>query len=177
MHRARVPAPLLASVLAAVLLASCVGGASVCRELPLTPEAERALEAAGAQVEFPLARPCAYLSRLEVRRVVVDYLPGDTPQPRVTFVVERRGSRAFLLSETRAVVPFSQIPQGTSRFRVSDGDVVADGFIGPSGSGEEIAYLRWRVAGVTHELAATVQPWQGQREIARVAEALMERAR
>ncbi len=177
MGRAAVSRRSCAFALAAVLIASCGGGASVCRELPLVPEAERALGSASARVEFQLLRPCAYVSRLEVRQVLVDELPGETTAPRVTFVVERQGSRAFLLSETRALLPFTRIPQSTAPFRVSSGDIVAEGFIGASGSDQEIAYLRWRVAGVTHELAATVQPWQDRDEIARVARALMERAR
>ena len=103
-------------------------------------------------------------------------LPADPPLPRINFIVERRGERAFILSQTRALLPFTQIPQGTHRLRVAAGDAVADGFAGPSGSGPEIAYLRWRTAGVTFELAADLHPWQTERDLQAVAAALMERA-
>lgn len=162
-------------ILALVLITSCAGDPSTCRELPFTPKAEHSLGLARDSVKFTLVPPCAHLSRLEVSLVIIDQLPGNTVEPRVTFVVERQGQRAFLLSETRALVSFTQIPQGTSPLRITSGDVVADGFIGASGSNIEIAYLRWRVSGVTHELAATVHDWQGHEEIVRLATALMER--
>ena len=82
-------------------------------------------------------------------------VPSGAPQPRVSFVAERRGERGFILSATPAEVPFSAIPQGTHRLVAGADAVTAAGFAGPSGSGEEIAYLRWRIDGISYELAAT----------------------
>jgi hypothetical protein len=94
----------------------------------------------------------------------------------VSFVVTRDGDDVFILSETRAAQPFSAIPQGTHRLQAMALGVVATGFAGPSGSGTEIVYLRWRVEGVTFELAGTLSPWLRERDVQTIAEALIAQA-
>jgi hypothetical protein len=106
--------------------------------------------------------------------VLIDTLPGSPPQQRLNFVVKHGGREAFVLSQTRAAIPFSAIPQGSRRIRVTAGRGVADGFAGPSGSGADILYLRWRLDGVTHELAATLASWLTESEVRAIAAALME---
>jgi hypothetical protein len=103
-------------------------------------------------------------------------MPGDDAQPRVTFIVKRGGDVAFTLSETRARMPFTAIPQGTRRVTVEREDVLAEGFTGPSGSGSEISYLRWRIGEVTYELSATLEHWQTLADVQFVAGAMIERA-
>ena len=70
-------------------------------------------------------------------------------------------------------MPFSAIPQGTHRLRAAGAGVTASGFAGPSGSGVDLAYLRWRTSGVTFELAATLHPWLTERDVRAIAEALI----
>jgi len=49
----------------------------------------------------------------------------------------------------------------------------AEGFVGPSGTGVEFAYLRWRRGGVTAELAATLRGRLTLGELERIAAALV----
>ncbi len=161
---------MLASVL---LAAACAGEPAACETLSLAPSVASELAEAGATLDFEPIAPCTYRSGFTVRRVFTDMLPGEPPQPRLNFAVERGGEDAFLLSQTRALVPFSAIPQGTHRLRASAAGVTASGFAGPSGSGVDLAYLRWRMSGVTFELAATLRPWLAERDVQAIAEALI----
>ena len=121
--------------------------------------------------------PWACDSRLLVTAVFEDAIPEQGALlPRVNFVVGRSGERAFIFSQTRALLPFSQIPQSTHRLRASAAGVSADGFAGPAGTGEDIAYLRWRSGGVTFELSATLRPWLSESDVRTLAEGLMGRA-
>jgi len=133
------------------------------------------MPAASARLDFPPQRPCAFDVALSVSSVFVDMLPGSPPQPRINFVVTRDSEGAFVLSQTRAPALFSAIPQGSRRIRVNAGRGVADGFIGPSGSGVEIAYLRWRLDDVTYELDATLRSWLTEEDVRAIAAALMVR--
>jgi hypothetical protein len=133
------------------------------------------MPAASTRLDFSPQRPCAFDVALSVTSVFVDTLPGSPPQPRINFVVTRGGEAAFVLSETRALVPFSAIPQGSRRIRVAAGRGVADGFAGPSGSGTDIAYLRWRLDDVTYELDATLRSWLTEADVRALAAGLMER--
>ena len=165
----------VATLYVALLGAACAGELARCSDVPLAPSAERELAEAAATLDFEPRVPCTYRSGFSVRRVFADVLPGDPPQPRLNFSVERGRDRAFILSETRALLPFSAIPQGTHWLQASADGVTAAGFAGPSGSGEDLAYLRWRVDGVTFELAATLYPWLTEQDVQAIAEALMMR--
>jgi hypothetical protein len=88
-------------------------------------------------------------------------------------MVTRDRQRAFLFSQTTARLPFTQIPQGTHRLSVLGAGIVADGFAGPAGTGDEIAYLRWRRDDVTFELSATLRPWLTEQDIRRLAETMI----
>lgn len=142
----------------------------------MTQAAQGQLAAAREQIDFAILEPCAFGARLRVERVLIDMLPGEPVQPRVTFIVESNGERAFIFSETRAMLSFSAIPQGTQRLTVQRADVSARGFAGPSGNGGEISYLRWRVGGVTFELFAALQSWQTLRDVELLAGVLIERS-
>ena len=102
-------------------------------------------------------------------------LPGDRPEPRISFTVARGDEHAYTLSQTRAELPFRAIPQGTHHLEAHAGGQVATGFAGPGGSGVDLAYLRWRRLGVTYELAATLRPWLDEEDVQALAVALMER--
>lgn len=160
----------------ALVTAGCSGTPATCSAIPLAADAERELANVAADLDFEPLPPCAFRSSFTVRRVFVDTLPGDPPEVRVSFVVTRAGDDVFILSETRAAQPFSAIPQGTHRVRAMALGVGATGFAGPSGSGAEIVYLRWRVAGVTFELAGTLSPWLTERDVQAIAEALIAQA-
>jgi hypothetical protein len=163
------------SLVLAVVLAACTSQ-SVCSEVPLSAEAARALDDPDRRSEFPLTRPCAFGSRFEVTRVSEDVIPErGVRYPRVSFSVARAETHAFVLSQTEATLPFRAIPQGSHRLRASTEGVLAEGFAGPAGTGDDIAYLRWRRGGVTFELAATLRPWLTEGDVQRIAEALMRR--
>jgi hypothetical protein len=162
-------------VTAAVLLFSCSDGVpQACETLSFAPEAEAELTSAHGQLDFVPQRPCAHTSAFTVTSVFVDTLPGAAPQPRVSFEVTRDAQPAFVLSQTRAPLPFSAVPQGSKRLRVAAGRGVAEGFVGPSGTGKDIMYLRWRLDDVTHELGATLGRSLTESEVRAIAAALME---
>ncbi len=158
-----------------LLVAACAGGRSR-GEISLSPAAATSVAEIRGTAGFPLVAPWACDSRLLVTAVFQDAIPEEGALlPRVNFVVDRDGERGFILSQTRALLPFSQIPQSTHRLRASAGGVSADGFAGPAGTGEDIAYLRWRSGGVTFELSATLRPWLSESDVRTLAEGLMGR--
>ena len=165
-----------APALALAILASSCAGSPTCSAVPVTQAAQSQLAAAREQIDFALIEPCTFGARLRVERVFVDTLPGEPVEPRVTFIVESNGERAFIFSETRAMLPFSAIPQGTQRLTVRRAGVTARGFAGPSGDGGEISYQRWRIGGVTFELFAALESWQTLRDVELLAAALIERS-
>jgi hypothetical protein len=78
-----------------------------------------------------------------------------------------------MLSQTRAGLRFSAIPQGTHRIQFATDGVIAEGFAGPTGTGVETAYLRWRTAEVTYELTATLGTWLSEADLRSIAAALI----
>jgi hypothetical protein len=174
--------PLLRLVAALALVAGgCAGAPARCRELPLAAAAVAQEQEASSRVDFALQRPCAHAPGLEVWSVVVDALPaaqaGGAPELRATYLVAGRGGGAgggsLALSRTRAELPFRAIPQGSRHLRVAGLAASAEGFVGPSGSGGDYAYLRWRHAGLTSELSASLGGRVTLRELEQVAAALL----
>lgn len=164
------------STLVWMLVVACVGVRS-CGEILLSSAAATSVAEIRGTAGFPLVAPWACDSRLMVAAVFEDAIPEEgSTLPRVNFVVERDGERAFIFSQTRALLPFSQIPQSTHRLRASATGLSADGFAGPAGTGEDIAYLRWRSGGVTFELSATLRPWLSESDVRTLAEGLMGRS-
>lgn len=157
-----------------MLLACSAASPAVCSPLRLTASAEAALADAAASLGVAPQRPCAFRDAFEVAAVVTDTLPGTPPSSRVTFIVTRREERAFTFSATRAVVLFSAIPQGTHRLRIAAGRTVAEGFAGPSGTGMDSAYLRWRTDDITYELAATLHSWLTEADVRAIATAMLQ---
>lgn len=155
---------------------ACSGSSSTCVEVPLTREARATFAVKSTRVDFTPLPPCAAGRGFAVASVFVDVLPGSPPGQRISFIVERNGEPSYVLSETRAAVTSTQIPQGTRRLRVTSNSVVADGFIGKSEGGGEMAYLRWRTGGVTYELDATLGRALDEAEVRQIAAALMRRA-
>ena len=163
----------LAACLAAALLAACASEAT-CSEVPLSPESANALDKLERQVDFALRRPCSFESGLEVTGVSADVIPDmGVRHSRINFTVQRAGSHAFTLSQTRALVSFRAIPLGSHWLRAQVGDLTAEGFAGPTGAGVELAYLRWRRDGVTFELLATLRLRLTEEDVQDLAEALM----
>jgi hypothetical protein len=95
----------------------------------------------------------------------------------VTREGQQAGQQAFVLSQTHAPVRFTAIPQGSQPLRVVAGQAIAEGFRGPSGSGSEIAYLRWRRDDVTYEIDAVLTSWLTEGDLRAIAAALMEEQR
>lgn len=165
-----------ACALAAAAIACAASAPGGCRDAPLSADAAAALPAIERRAPFPLTRPCALAPGFEVASVFGDTLPeGGARHPRFHFLVRRGEERAYTLSQTGAAAPFRDIPLGSRRLRAAAGGLVASGFAGPAGTGGEIAYLRWRRDGVTHELAAALRPWLTERDVRAIAAALMRR--
>ena len=154
---------------------ACSGSTAACVDVVLTPEARAALHVESGQIDFVPVLPCGTGRGFIVSVVVSDVLSGAPPLRRLSFVVERNGERSYILSETRAAVTSTQIPQGTRRLSVSVGAVSAEGFTGSSGSGGEMAYLRWRTDGVTYELDASLGRALDEADVRQIARALMLR--
>lgn len=170
--------PCTSTVIAALALAgiACSSTSPTCAEIPLTSGARTTLAVESGRVDFVPMLPCGIGRGFSVASVFVDALPGTPPGHRISFMVERNGQPAYVLSETRTTVTSTQIPQSTHRFSVSAGPVVADGFTGVSEGGGEIAYLRWRTRGVTYELDATLGRALDGAQVRQIAGALMRRS-
>lgn len=174
-HRiARVRPWSIIAALTAVGMA-CSTGAKTCVDVILTPEVSQAVVAESGRLDFDPVLPCGAGRGFIVSSVAIDALPGAPSERRISFIVERNGERAYVLSETRVPIVSTQIPQGTRRLKVSAGPVVAEGFVGASGSGGEMAYLRWRTDGVTYELDATLGRAVDEADVREIATALMLR--
>jgi hypothetical protein len=161
-------------VLVGVVVVAC-GGSAVCRDLGFSATAQRDFAELSRTTPSHWTPPCAFDSALEITGVFVDMLPGAQAQPRMSFVVTRSGTPAFIFSQTTAEIPFSAIPQGTHRLRVQAGSILAEGFAGPSGTGSDTAYLRWRDESFTFELSAVLSAWQRESNIVSLARGLMKR--
>ena len=168
---------LLSATLAAWILVAVLAACSPrpeCAEVSLSAAAAAQLDVIELGSSFAVVRPCAYEPDFEVGRVFEDVLPEQgVHYPRVNFSVHRGGTHAFVLSQTEATVPFRAIPLGSHWLRVEEGGRLAEGFAGPAGTGDDIAYLRWRRDGVTFELAATLLPWLTERDVQDLAAGLM----
>lgn len=163
--------------LAAVsLVAVACAGARTCGPIPLSPDAATAMPEMRDGTGLPLVAPWTCDSRLRVDRVFEDAIPEQGElKPRVNFMVSRDGEQAFIFSRTPALLPFTRIPQSAHRLQASAAGITADGFAGPAGTGQEIAYLRWRRDEVTFELSATLRPWLTEQDVRMLAETLISR--
>jgi hypothetical protein len=165
----------LGSLLAAALLVACSSQSSTCDELPLSPETSEQLTTASTAVDFAPQLPCAYRDDLEVAGVF-DNRVGSAP--RINFLVERRDERVYIFSQTQGEVPFLAIPRSTRNIAITTitpaGETItASGFAGPTEGGDDVAYLRWRIDGVTHELATILTPWFDEQDTLNTAAALI----
>lgn len=160
-----------------LVVGACSSGPAPCIDAAPTREARAALDSLAARIDFVPVLPCGFGEGLVVATVVIDALPGATPQLRVSFIVKHStGGRAYVFSQTRALITSSQIPQSTHRVRVSSGATTAEGFSGATGSGGESTYLRWRINEVTYELDATLGRLLTEAEVRDIAAALMARS-
>jgi hypothetical protein len=166
------------ALLVATLMIACNTQSATCDELPLTPDTTEQLDTASTAVGFSPQLPCAYRNDLEVTRIFDDSI-GSTP--RINSQIERRDERIFIFSQTRGEVPFHSIPRSTHNIAVAAttaaGDsVTASGFAGPPaavGGGAGGAYLRWRINGITYELAAILTLWFDESDVLQTAAALI----
>ena len=170
MSRLTIPrAAVIAAFAAVVVLLFSCGDNVAPMPISMSPEAERAWEEARHRVDFLASPPCSSYSGLQVTQVSV----GMSREPRIHFVVERRGERLLILSETRALMPFTAIPMSTHWIVVRSGGSEAAGFAGPSGSGSDIAYLRWRKDDITFELSGSLGAWLTETRFKSLAAASM----
>jgi len=147
--RSRLDTSLL--LLVAVLLAGCGSSDPRCADLLISETTAERSRTAVAALDFDPMAPCSTVRGLEVSSITLDTPAGS---PRVTFVVGD-GSTLFLLSQARAVTPFLQIPEGTTRIDWEIEGIRVAGFEGTTGSGSAILYARWESDGIVYELQAT----------------------
>ena len=148
MSRSRFGAMLL--TLMAAVLVGCTATESRCSDIPMSTTAIERSTAARAALDFEPMPPCSTVGGLEVSSVTLDTPAGS---PRITFVVGDRGT-LFLLSQARAVTPFQQIPEGTTRIDWEVEGIRVAGFEGTTGSGSAILYAQWESGGIIYELQA-----------------------
>ncbi len=158
-----------------MLVLACAGSQpGACRVLPLSAEQEQEWQHLSARLDFVPQRACGP-DGMRVARLFVDTVPGGEGfEPRFNQVVEHRGSRAFVFGQSQAMLAFAAIPEGTRWVRPEElgGDSGIRGFVGPSGSGGDIAYLRWRRGGVSSELSASLSPSFTYADLLRFARAM-----
>ena len=162
------------SAIAMVVLACAGSQPGECRVLPLTAEQQQEWQQLSATLDFLPQRACG-LDGMRVARLFVDTVPGgDAFEPRFNQVVEHRGARAFVFGQSRAMLAFAAIPEGTRWVQLDDVDADPGirGFVGPSGSGGDIAYLRWRREGLSSELSASLSPSFTYADLLRLARAM-----
>lgn len=169
--------PGVVALLEALLLAAC-GPSATCTSALIQPAAAATLSAVRAQLDFTPSLPCSFDRSVTVSTVFIDRMPAAAGSwdPRINFALTRAGDGVFVLSETRAPVPFTAIPQGTHPIHVTAAGITAQGFSGPSGSGTDTTYLRWRRDGVTFELNAATGRWMTEADAIRTARAMIEAA-
>lgn len=138
-------------LLALVSLACGAAPAERCRALALDAEATALLDGWRGVLDFAPGPPCVRGTALRLSGVTLDRPAGE---PRVTFVVGVEGT-VFLLSQSRAVREFTQVPDGASRIEWSVAGTRVAGFDSPAGAGPPLLYLRWEADGVIHEFQAT----------------------
>ncbi len=160
---------------AAALTLACNTQPATCDELPLTAETTEQLATASTAIGFAPQLPCAYRNDLEVTRIFDDSVGSA---PRINFRVVRDGERIFIYSQTQGEVPFHAIPRSTHNIAITATSatghaITASGFAGPTQGGDDIAYVRWRTNGITHELAAILTPWFDEPDALKTAAALI----
>lgn len=176
MNRRAAARPMLVAVLVSSLLAACAQPRQ-CDPIELLPAAAVSLASIEQGGLSPLVWPVSCNGRLRVTQVFVDALPEAGGQiQRLNIVVDRAGERGYVFSQTAAVLAFTRIPPQTHRIEASEGSVTASGFAGPAGTGDDIAYLRWRSDDVTYELHATLRLWLTEQDIVLLAKALIASA-
>ncbi|GMU41353.1 MAG: hypothetical protein AMXMBFR23_22190 [Chloroflexota bacterium] len=136
--------------LVTLILAGCAPDGAGCAALALTPEQAERLAEARAVLDFDPVTPCGTGSAMGIGAVSVDRPDGT---PRLTFTVEADGP-LFLLSQSRSIRRFTQIPDGASHLDWTVRGTAVRGFDSPAGLGPAVVYLRWERGGVWYEFQA-----------------------
>ncbi len=142
-------------VLAAAVLMAVVSGrataAGGCAPLALDHALSERLDQWRNGLEFTPVVPCGSGS-LHVARITLDRPAGE---PRLTFVVSADRS-VFLMSQSRAVRAFTQVPDGARRLSWSVDGTLVRGFESAGAAGPALLYLQWEVDSVTYEFQASL---------------------
>ncbi len=125
----------------------CTSPTGSCAPLTLDAVASERLDGWRAMLDFAPVTPCGG-SSLGVSLVTLDRPHGE---PRLTFVVTADGRPVFLMSQSRAVRAFTQVPDGATRLSWSVDGVEVMGFEELGGGAPALLYLRWEVEAVVHE--------------------------
>ncbi|MCA9846412.1 MAG: hypothetical protein KC472_00440 [Dehalococcoidia bacterium] len=141
---------LVATILVAVA-SGCTTAAGGCAPLTLDDALSARLARWQDELDFTPVVPCGSGS-LHVARITLDRPAG---QPRLTFVVAADRS-VFLMSQSRAVRAFTQVPDGARRLEWSVEGTLVRGFETVATAGPALLYLRWEVDRVTYEFQASL---------------------
>ena len=135
----------MVTILMAVV-SGCTTTAGGCAPLVLDDLVSEQLDQWWNGLEFTRVVPCGSGS-LHVAEVTLDQPAG---KPRLTSVVSADRT-VFLMSQSRAVREFSQVPEGARRLSRSVDGALVTGFETAGGAGPALLYLRWEVELVTYE--------------------------
>jgi len=135
-----------------VITFGCTSPTESCAPLTLDGVTSERLDGWQAMLDFTPVTPCGG-SSLRVSQVTLDRPHGE---PRVTFVVSADREPVFLMSQSRAVRAFTQVPDGATRLSWSVDGVAATGFEGPGATAPALLYVRWEVGTMIHEFQGNV---------------------
>lgn len=144
------PEVLVVTVLAAIV-SGCTTAAGGCAPLVLDDAQSERLDQWRNGLGFTPVVPCGGRS-LHVAGITLDRPAGE---PRLTFVVSA-DQTVFLMSQSRVVRAFTQVPDGARRLSWSVDGIRVTGFETAGHAGPALLYLRWEIDFVTYEFQASV---------------------
>lgn len=155
--RSRWPTPRLwpgtiVGAIVAVALFGCASPTGPCGPLSIDDAPSERLDGWQAMLDFTPVTPCGG-SSLRVSQVTLDRPHGE---PRLTFVVSADRRSVFLMSQSRAVRAFTQVPDGATRLSWSVEGLAVTGFEGPGTTAPALLYVRWEVGAIVHEFQGNV---------------------
>lgn len=149
--RARRAAVFLLISLLFALVCGCTTASNSCAPLSLNDALSERLDQWWSELGFTPVMPCG-VGSLHVSEITLDRPAGE---PRLTFVVSADRS-VFLMSQSRAVRPFTQVPDGARRLEWSVDGTTVVGFESSAAVGPAVLYLRWEVDAVIYEFQASL---------------------
>jgi len=141
---------LVVTVLVAIV-SGCTTSTGGCAPLVLDDVQSERLDQWRNGLGFAPVVPCGGRA-LHVAGITLDRPAGE---PRLTFVVSA-DQTVFLISQSRAVRSFTQVPDGARRLSWSVDGTQVTGFETAGSAVPALLYLRWEADAVTYEFQASI---------------------